>query len=40
VPLPDAEELRQHEAMLDLLQKSSGGKVVWRAAASVESVDG
>jgi DNA polymerase-3 subunit epsilon len=40
VPLADAEELRQHEAMLDLLQKSSGGKAVWRAAAAVESVDG
>jgi DNA polymerase-3 subunit epsilon len=40
VPLADAEELRQHEAMLDLLQKASGGKAVWRTAATVESVDG
>jgi DNA polymerase-3 subunit epsilon len=32
VPLADAEEQRQHEAMLDLIQKSSGGKAVWRAA--------
>jgi DNA polymerase-3 subunit epsilon len=31
VPVPDAEELRQHEAMLDLIHKSSGGKTVWRA---------
>jgi DNA polymerase-3 subunit epsilon len=40
VPVADAEELRQHEAMLDLIQKSSGGKAVWRAAVPVESVDG
>ena len=26
------EELRQHEAMLDLIDKASGGKAVWRAA--------
>jgi DNA polymerase III subunit epsilon len=39
VPLADAEELRQHEAMLDLIQKASGGKTVWRAAASPNSVD-
>jgi DNA polymerase-3 subunit epsilon len=31
VPAADADELRQHEAMLDLIQKASGGKVVWRA---------
>ena len=31
VPTANAEELRQHESMLDLLNKSSGGKVVWRA---------
>ena len=31
VPRADADELRQHEAMLDLIQKSSGGKAVWRA---------
>jgi hypothetical protein len=24
-----AEELRQHEAMLELVQKSSGGKALW-----------
>jgi len=39
VPLADAEELRQHEALLDLIQKSSGGKTVWRAAAPPNSVD-
>ena len=26
-----ADELRQHEAMLDLIDKASGGKAVWRA---------
>src|SRR5262249_13225401 len=31
IPEPDADELRQHEAMLDLIHKSSGGKTVWRA---------
>ena len=30
-PAADAEELRCHEAMLDLIHKSSGGKAVWRA---------
>ena len=30
VPAATADELRQHEAMLDLIQKSSGGKTVWR----------
>ena len=30
VPAADAEELRQHEAMLDMIQKASGGKAVWR----------
>ena len=39
VPQPDAEELRQHEAMLDLIQKSSGGKTVWRAVPAPETVD-
>jgi DNA polymerase-3 subunit epsilon len=34
VPAPDADELRQHEAMLDLIHKSSGGKTVWRALAA------
>jgi DNA polymerase-3 subunit epsilon len=31
VPAADPEELRQHEAMLDMIQKASGGKAVWRA---------
>jgi len=32
VAAADSDELRQHEAMLDLIHKSSGGKTVWRAA--------
>jgi len=31
-PAPSADELRQHEAMLDLIHKASGGKVLWRPA--------
>ena len=31
MPRANDAELRQHEAMLDLIQKSSGGKAVWRA---------
>jgi DNA polymerase-3 subunit epsilon len=31
VPLASDDELREHEAMLDLISKSSGGKAVWRA---------
>ena len=31
VAAADPDELRQHEAMLDLIDKSSGGKAVWRA---------
>ena len=34
VPAATAEELRQHEAMLDLIHKASGGKAVWRAGAA------
>jgi hypothetical protein len=34
VPAATAEELRQHEALLDLIHKSSGGKTVWRAMAA------
>jgi DNA polymerase III subunit epsilon len=30
----DADELRQHEAMIDLVHKSSGGKALWRALAT------
>src|SRR5688572_25452016 len=33
VPMANDEELLQHEAMLDLLHKSSGGKAVWRTLA-------
>jgi DNA polymerase-3 subunit epsilon len=32
VPTASPEELRQHESMLDLIHKSSGGKTVWRVA--------
>ena len=35
VPEPEDEELRQHEAMLDIIQKASGGKAVWRAMAAL-----
>jgi DNA polymerase-3 subunit epsilon len=30
VPTASADELKQHESMLDLIHKSSGGKAVWR----------
>ena len=30
-PVASSEELRQHEAMLDLIQKASDGKAVWRS---------
>ena len=30
IPVPNEDELRQHEAMLDLIHKASGGKVLWR----------
>ena len=39
VPVADPEELRQHEAMLDMIHKASGGKTVWRGAAPPNSVD-
>src|SRR5690348_15589430 len=39
IPRADAEELRQHEAMLDLIQKSSGGKAIWRAEPA-QTLDG
>jgi DNA polymerase-3 subunit epsilon len=34
VTAADSEELRQHEAMLDLIHKSSGGKAVWRVTSA------
>jgi DNA polymerase-3 subunit epsilon len=37
VPAPDADELRQHEAMLDLIHKASGGKVLWRPVVEPQS---
>jgi DNA polymerase-3 subunit epsilon len=39
VPVADADELRQHEAMLDLVHRSSGGKAVWRVLPTPD-VDG
>jgi DNA polymerase III subunit epsilon len=37
VTTADPEELQRHEAMLDLIHKSSGGKAVWRVTSSPES---
>ena len=34
VPAASPDELRQHESMLDLIQKASGGKAGWRAQGS------
>jgi hypothetical protein len=31
IPVADPDELRQHESMLDLIHKASGGQVLWRA---------
>jgi hypothetical protein len=31
VPVANEDEIRQHEAMLELINKSSGGKAVWRS---------
>jgi DNA polymerase III subunit epsilon len=39
-PVPDADELRQHEAMLALLDKSSGGKTVWHKVATAAGPEG
>ena len=30
VPEPTADELRRHESLLDVIQKASGGKALWR----------
>jgi DNA polymerase-3 subunit epsilon len=38
VPMASDDELRAHEAMLDLVGKSGGGKVVWRALATPVAV--
>ena len=37
VTTANADELQRHEAMLDLIHKSSGGKAVWRVAASPDA---
>jgi DNA polymerase-3 subunit epsilon len=39
VPAADREELRQHEAMLDLIHKSSGGKALWRTGSPAPGED-
>jgi DNA polymerase III subunit epsilon len=40
VPLANAEEQRQHEAMLELIQKSSGGRTVWHRVSTPPGPDG
>ena len=35
---PSEEELQAHEGVLDLIDKASGGKTLWRTAASSASV--
>lgn len=37
VTTADADELKRHEAMLDLIHKSSGGKTVWRVTGSTDT---
>ncbi len=39
VPVADADELRQHEAMLELISRSSGGKTVWRRVSAPQGTD-
>jgi hypothetical protein len=38
VTAADPEELQRHEAMLDLIHKSSGGKAVWRVPGAAEAL--
>ena len=40
VPEPTAEELRQHEALLDVIHKASGGKTLWRMEKGATEGDG
>jgi DNA polymerase III subunit epsilon len=40
VPQPDDDELRRHEQLLDVIQKASGGKVVWRETGVSDRPDG
>jgi DNA polymerase III subunit epsilon len=37
VPAANAEELRQHEALLDQIHKASGGKTLWRPGPAPDS---
>ncbi len=40
VPVATAEELRQHEALLDQIHKASGGKTLWRGRGRPRIGDG
>jgi DNA polymerase-3 subunit epsilon len=37
VPMPSEDEIRQHEAMLALVDKASGGKLLWRQPSTVDA---
>jgi DNA polymerase III subunit epsilon len=37
VPMPSEEELRQHESLLALVDKASGGKLLWRQPAPTDT---
>lgn len=37
VPEPDEDERRRHEALLDVIHKASGGKVVWRQTVAADA---
>jgi DNA polymerase-3 subunit epsilon len=36
-PMANEDELRQHEALLDVIHKASGGKVLWRAGCAPDA---
>jgi DNA polymerase-3 subunit epsilon len=36
VPVADGDELRQHEQMLELIRKASGGKALWRETSPLD----
>jgi DNA polymerase-3 subunit epsilon len=38
VPIASPEELRQHETMLDLIEKSNGGKAMWRVSVRADDL--
>jgi hypothetical protein len=35
--MANEDELRQHEALLDVIHKASGGKVLWRAGCAPDA---